>query len=175
MNPFRYIDNHILLDRGFERFSHWSQKTIGLDCLWWMKHTFIVGFFSFVANGIIHRDYIWTTITVIIYVLVIAVLIPFHRMVVEQQAAKGLRNRAYANPLDVFNRWVIMFSTVFGPLGVCVDEPTAWHVTYCVMQFFLFCYFYFSACTPLPPCTSKLVSRLSKSLSSWTILSPVAG
>jgi len=135
--------DQFILDK-FERFSHWTQRTVGITSATWMRVFILLASLflikqAFTAGWLLRAG----------FALMLIIFAIRYSMITKREAGSG-REEATANPLKAqpeIRLWGLLIIAVTLPIDL--PDFDFWYDLSVVME-------YFAACDDLPPSKTKL-------------------
>ncbi|MFC1644640.1 hypothetical protein ACFL08_01280 [Patescibacteria group bacterium] len=159
LDKIRYAESLVL--RGFEKFSHWTDRWFGVDNFLWAKIS-IVAVGAIAVMSVHVDDYSFALKCYVNTCIAILFLCYFTTCFFQEKKVKS--NPRFRNEFE--KSW--FFSRIF-VLGVLVKYFSVWIMRgreddlVFLLSWLIFSFsVYFMSCTPLPPSESKVKSWLKK-------------
>lgn len=169
------LDNW-LLDKVFERFAHWFQKLTGRDNFF-LAHA--CNFFSFLLMMASQWLKKGTDLSMLFIIFTLSLGLSVWVWIAQRQyeivdKPQKCRNQDRADPFMTSMRICLNCIMIVFILAItcqafqkreCPNIPLLFALA------FVYCCFYFSSCTPLPPQEGKMKSWISR-IRSWRVAEP---
>ena len=168
-----------LIENVFERFAHWFQRLTGKTNFWLANVSLLLIIFTVgmdsaldVAQGNMFGAFCLTFFS--------AITVPIFRFatyIAERRSVPGMRNGSAIDPISIFIRIAIFLIPGLYEISPVITDMTSQmplsirvigHWVDLVQSCGFICFFYFMACTPLPPRKSKMKQWAEKLSETWS-------